>query len=61
MAFLAKIVANCLLQRDFEDGRATISPMKLQKLVYLLHGWNLAIAEEPAIDSQFLAWPYGPV
>lgn len=31
MAFLAKIVANCFLQRDFEDGRATISPMKLQK------------------------------
>lgn len=61
MAFLAKIVANCFLQRDFEDGRATISPMKLQKLVYLLHGWNLAIANEPAIDSQFLAWPYGPV
>lgn len=54
-------VANTFLQRDFEDGVATISPMKLQKLVYCLHGWHLAITGEPAIDKQFGAWQYGPV
>ena len=35
--------------------------MKLQKLVYMAHGWNLAINASPAIDSHFEAWPYGPV
>lgn len=61
MPFSVKHVANCFLQRDFEDGKASISPMKLQKLVYCLHGWHLAITERPAINSNFQAWPYGPV
>lgn len=61
MSYSVKHVANCFLQRDFEDGCATITPMKLQKLVYCLHGWHLAIEDEPAIDGQFEAWPYGPV
>jgi len=54
-------VANTFLQRDFEDGVATISPMKLQKLVYCLHGWHLAITGHPAIDGHFSAWKFGPV
>lgn len=56
-----KHVANCFLQRDFEDQCATITPMKLQKLVYCLHGWHLAITGKPAIKGNFEAWPYGPV
>jgi len=59
--FPVKYVANCFLQRDFEDGHPTISPMKIQKLVYCLHGWHLAITDQPAIDGVFEAWPYGPV
>lgn len=59
--FPVKHVANTLLQRDFEDGVATITPMKIQKLVYCLHGWHLAITGDAAIDGQFEAWPYGPV
>ncbi len=35
--------------------------MKLQKLVYLAHGWHLAIHDEPLIEESFEAWPYGPV
>ena len=35
--------------------------MKMQKLVYLPHGWNLAINDRPLIDEHFEAWPYGPV
>ncbi len=61
MAFPVKLVANCFLQHDFRDGVATITPMKLQKLVYCLHGWHLAITGEAAIDGKFEAWPYGPV
>lgn len=56
-----KTVANCFLAKDFENGKATISPLKIQKLVYCLHGWNLAISGEPLLKDNFCAWPYGPV
>ena len=61
MAFAVKIVANCFLEHDFQSGSPSISPMKIQKLVYCLHGWHLAITDVPAIDGHFEAWPYGPV
>jgi len=61
MTFPVQWVANSFLQRDFSDGVATITPMKIQKLVYMMHGWHLAITGEPAITGEFEAWPYGPV
>ncbi|KLI63584.1 hypothetical protein AAV99_07435 [Aurantiacibacter marinus] len=61
MTLPLKSVANSFLQADFRDGFASISPMKIQKLVYLAHGWNLAINDEPLISEKFEAWPYGPV
>ncbi len=56
-----KHVANSFLQWDFQNGKASTTPMKLQKLVYLAHGWNLAINDVPLINEKFEAWPYGPV
>lgn len=35
--------------------------MKTQKLTYIAHGWNLAIAGEPLVDAQPEAWDNGPV
>lgn len=54
-------VANSFLQHDFINGKASTTPMKLQKLVYLAHGWHLAIHDQPLIEEKFEAWPYGPV
>lgn len=35
--------------------------MKLQKLVYIAHGWHLAITDGALIYERVEAWPYGPV
>lgn len=35
--------------------------MKLIKLTYIAHGWNLAFCKEPLIAESVQAWKYGPV
>ena len=54
-------VANGFLQRAF-NARQPIGHMKLQKLVYLAHGYYLAFTDgTPLINEPFEAWDYGPV
>lgn len=53
-------VANHILWRANKDA-ADITPMKLQKMMYFLHGWYLAITDEALIDEGFSRWQYGPV
>lgn len=38
-----------------------VSPMKLNKLAYICHGWHLAIVGRPLFDETVEAWAYGPV
>lgn len=40
---------------------APLNQMKLQKLVYIAHGWNLAINKSPLIRGRIEAWDGGPV
>ena len=43
---------------------AKLGPMphlKLQKLVYYIEAWHLAIFGESIIEDDFQAWPHGPV
>jgi len=60
MAYKTDAVANYFLELANIEG-AAISPMKLQKLLYLAHGWSLALANEPLLDKDIQAWKYGPV
>lgn len=56
----AAVVAAYFLDRAADLGEF-LSPMKLQKLVYIAHGWHLAIVGRPLIQESVHAWQYGPV
>jgi len=60
-AFKARHVANSLLQRGFKEARTDMSPMKIQKLMFYLNGWHLAMHGTKAIDVSFEPWKFGPV
>lgn len=53
-------VANSILYKARQEG-LQIRPLKMQKLMYFLHGWGLATSGHPVVGEQFEAWPYGPV
>lgn len=56
----AKAVANHFLDIAKQNGK-TLQPMKIQKLVYLAHGWHLGITGKPLIQDTVEAWRWGPV
>jgi uncharacterized phage-associated protein len=54
-------VANTFLWRAKEDSVFDVDPLKIQKLVYNMHGWYLATTGYPVVGERFEAWPAGPV
>jgi uncharacterized phage-associated protein len=56
----ARIIANYFLELGSRD-RIPLDPLKIQKLVYLAHGWHLAFFGRPLILQSVEAWRYGPV
>ena len=55
---LPAIVADHLLWLRRET---TTTPMHILKLVYLAHGWMLALHGMPLINEPAEAWTYGPI
>lgn len=56
-----KAIANAILQRAFNQKKV-VTQLKLQKLVFLAHGYHLAATDGvPLINEPFEAWDYGPV
>lgn len=53
-------IANGLIRLAVQHGNPP-TQMKLQKLIFFAHGWNLALYENPLVDEGFEAWKYGPV
>lgn len=54
-----KAIANYFLSKYRKHG---ITPLKLQKLVYLAYGWNFAFNDTPLINDEYAeAWQHGPV
>lgn len=56
----ARAVANQFLALAAVAERP-LDPLKIQKLVYLAHGWHLAVVGTPLIQNEIRAWKYGPV
>lgn len=53
-------IANYFIRKAAE-ANIPLSPMKLIKLVYIAHGWYLALAGKPLLREPIEAWKYGPV
>lgn len=60
MAVSALSIANFFVEKSIGTG-VELTPMKAIKLVYIAHGWSLAINDAPLIDEAVQAWKYGPV
>ena len=57
----ATTIANEFLRLANAQGNS-VTHMKLQKLVYLAHGWHLALCDGATlINEQIEAWDHGPV
>ncbi|MEN2785816.1 Panacea domain-containing protein [Sphingomonas qilianensis] len=53
-------VANAVLDEARVQGKS-LTIMQLLKLVYIAHGWSLALLKAPLVDQQPEAWQHGPV
>ena len=60
MTYKPKTVAEWFLHRAAADDK-TLTQMKLQKLVYMAHGWKLGLFGQPLINEFVEAWQWGPV
>lgn len=56
----AKAVANYFIELA-KSEQVSITQMKIQKLVYIAHGWHLALLERPLVRERIEAWRWGPV
>ncbi len=60
MSYDPLAIANTLIDIA-KEKKVKLTPMKLQKLIYFAHGWNLALKDEPLINEHVEAWKFGPV
>lgn len=60
MCYEAETIANAFLKIAEEDGYS-LTPMKLQKLLYFAQGHSLSLLDKSLIRDDCQCWPYGPV
>ena len=53
-------VANFFLKIVDRDSGSTITPLKLQKILYYAQGYYLANYDKPLFKEDFQAWAHGP-
>lgn len=60
MSLPAKTIANFFIKKALLENEK-LDVLKLNKLIYIAHGWHLAYFDKPLIQEAIQAWPYGPV
>jgi uncharacterized phage-associated protein len=60
MTYSAIVIANYFINLSKRDKKK-LTPLKLIKLVYISHGWCLALFNRFLIKERVIAWKYGPV
>jgi len=60
MCYMSSTIAGYFIERSNQES-APLSVLQLIKLVYISHGWNLALNDTPLIYDKIEAWKYGPV
>jgi uncharacterized phage-associated protein len=53
-------VANYFVSKSLDTGEL-LTPMKILKLTYIAHGWNLAVFDRALLSEGVQAWKFGPV
>lgn len=53
--------AKYLVYLSYEKKRSSLTPLKLQKILYLAQGWSFVWDNKPLFKEEFEAWQYGPV
>ena len=46
---------------SYGKNKYSLTPLKLQKLLYLSQGWSYVWDEKPLFEAEFCAWKWGPV
>lgn len=59
--FSVNQIADYFLSKVSTDKGDSISPLKLQKLVYYAQAWNCTIFDSPLFEEKIEAWVHGPV
>lgn len=59
--FNSREITDWILSKIDFDAGDTISPLKLQKLLYYCQAWHITIFDEKIINEDFEAWAHGPV
>lgn len=57
----AKEIADWILSKINSEAGDTISPLKLQKLLYYCQAWHYTLFGEKLFDEKIEAWAHGPV
>ena len=53
-------VCNELIDKSIEEN-CPLTPLKLQKLLFLIYAYGYKYSKEPVFKAEFSAWQYGPV